>query len=783
MPVIAPRLFLLLLLLAPSLAAATERLVVWGLSTQSEWDRGTQVLTETFEERYGVEVETFSPGSFNEQKVLSAIAGGVAPDLLPLGEFARDWVGRGVVRPLDEYLAADQARPDGIRLADYYPATLELVTFSGHVYALPDWSIGFGLYYNKDLLREAGLVDSTGQPRPPATWEEWFTCNQRLTRRDAQGNIVRVGSYPGPYLPSLYTLTRQQGGTFVDPEGRTSRLSSPQSLAALSWLVRFGDYFGGRQRLEAFKSAQGAGRDPLFTGEEAMRVEGQWYITNFARFGPDIDYDVSPTPHLEGYPQLNFQLTTTWGIPVGAHHPELAWEFLRWYLSAEAQELKARETIAFTRNRGQPFTPFTTANRRINQLVADRYVLDNPVFPEKTRRAYGKFVASLEGAEHLHPVLSPAGQLLNDELARAYEQASWHRLSPEQALATSQERVQQALDLYWGEEQFPLVEWEPLFLAGGVLALGAGLWGAGLFWRRLRPLGRQRRTEALAGVAFVLPWGVGFALLLAGPLVLSFLLSFTRYSVLRPARWVGLDNYLRLFTTDPLFWKSLGNTLFMLLGIPLGMALGLVLALLLGRALRGMAFYRTLYFLPSVVPAVASALLWVWIFHPSDGLANRLLGWFGIEGPLWLQSEDWAKPAILLHGLWGAGSGMIIWLAGLKSIPQHLYEAAAIDGAGRWHRLWHLTLPLLTPHILFNLIMGTIGTLQIFAQAVVMTKGGPLDATLFYVYYLFNNAFSYFQLGYASAMSWVLFFLILALTLLQLRLASRWVYYEGEDQL
>jgi multiple sugar transport system permease protein len=773
---------LLLPLLVPGPAQAAERLVVWGLSAQSEWDRGTQVLTETFERRYGVEVETFSPGSFDEQKVLSAIAGGVAPDLLPLGEYARDWVARGVVRPLDDFIAAEQRRPEGIRLADFYAAPLELVTFEGRICALPDWSIGFGLYYNKDLLQEAGLVDSAGQARPPATWEEWFACNQRLTRSDERGNIARVGAYPGPYLPSLYTLTLQQGGSFVAEGGRTCRFQTPQSLAALSWLVRFGDYFGGRQRLEAFRSAQAAGRDPLFTGEEVMRVEGQWYITNFARFGPDIDYDVAPTPRWEGHPRIDFQITTTWGIPAGARNPELAWEFLRWYLSPEAQELKARETIEFTRNRGHPFTPFTTANRRTNQAIAEKYVLHNPVFPEKTRRAYGKFVASLEGARHLHPVMSPVGQLLNDELNRAYEQATWHRRSPAQALAAGQERVQQALDLHWEEENLPLVDWRPLFLAGGVLALGLALAAGWWFCRQLGRLGRQRRAEALAGVGFVLPWGAGFALLTAGPLLFSLVLSFTRYSALRPARWVGLDNYLRLFTADPLFWKSLGNTLFMLLGVPLGMALGLTLALLLNRALRGLAFYRTLFFLPSVVPAVASALLWVWIFHPADGLANRLLAWFGIAGPLWLQSEDWAKPAMLCHGLWGAGSGMIIWLAGLKNIPDHLYEAAAIDGAGPWHRLRYLTLPLLTPHVLFNLIMGTIGTLQIFAQSVVMTRGGPLDSTLFYVYYLFNQAFAYFQLGYASAMSWALFALILALTLLQLRLASRWVYYEGEHR-
>jgi multiple sugar transport system permease protein len=774
------RFVFVLLLLIPALAGAMEQLVVWGLSAQSEWDRGTQVLTEEFERRYSVEVQTFSPGSFDEQKVLSAIAGGVAPDLLPLGGYARDWVARGVVRPLDEFIAADQARPDGVRLADFYPAPLELVTFGGQVCALPDWSIGFGLYYNKDVLRQTGLVDSAGQPKPPATWEEWFSQNQRLTRRDERGNIARIGAYPGPYLPSLYTLTLQQGGAFVGEGGRTCQLQTPQSLAALSWLVRFADYFGGRQRLDAFRSAQAAGRDPLFTGAEAMRVEGQWYITNFARFGPDVDYDVAPVPHLEGHPRIDFQITTTWGIPAGAKNPELAWEFLRWYLSPEAQELKARETIEFTRNRGHPFTPFTTANRRINQAIAEKYVLHNPIFPEKTRRAYGKFVASLEGATHLHPVLSPVGQLLSDELNRAYEQVSWHHLSPTQALSAGQDRVQEALDLYWEEERQPLVNWRPLLWGGGFLALGLALGVGYWFLGRLRALGRQGRAEALAGVGFVLPWAVGFLVLTAGPLVFSLLLSFTRYSVLRPARWVGLDNYTRLFAGDPLFWKSLGNTLFMLLGIPLGMALGLGLALLLNRALRGLAFYRTLYFLPSVVPAVASALLWVWIFHPADGLANRLLGWFGIAGPLWLQSEDWAKPAILLHGLWGAGNGMIIWLAGLKNIPEHLYEAAAIDGAGRWHRLRYLTLPLLTPTILFNLIMGTIGTLQIFAQAVVMTKGGPLDSTLFYVYYLFNNAFAYFQLGYASAMSWVLFALILALTLLQLKLASRWVYYEGE---
>ncbi|HOM80993.1 MAG TPA: sugar ABC transporter permease, partial [Armatimonadota bacterium] len=258
------------------------------------------------------------------------------------------------------------------------------------------------------------------------------------------------------------------------------------------------------------------------------------------------------------------------------------------------------------------------------------------------------------------------------------------------------------------------------------------------------------------------------------------LLSFCEYDVLHPVAWAGLDNY-RALPRDPLFWKSLGNTLFMVLGVPLGMAVSLGVAMLLNARVKGMAFYRTIYYLPAIVPAVASSILWIWVLNPQFGLVNvALQRLFGITGPQWLQSELWSKPSILLMGLWGAGAGMIIWLAGLKGIPETLYEAAEIDGAGGWAAFRHVTIPMLSPYIFFNLIMGVIGTFQIFTQAYIMTGGGPVDSTLFYVYYLFNNAFRYFKMGYASALAWILFVIILALTLLQLRLGKRWVYYEGE---
>ena len=772
---------LLVVLTALSAAEGREKLLVWGLSTQSEWDRGIQVITEIFEDRHDVEIVTFSPGRSTPEKVMSAIVGGTAPDLLPLGSFTKDWVARGVVRPLDDLIARDRDSPYAIRLDDFYPASLEHVSFEGRLYAVPDWAIGMALYYNRDLFTAAGLVDPLGNPLPPRTWDDWLRYNEVLTRRDEDGNLVRIGANPRGYVPSLFTLATQLGGRFVSDDGRRCTMDDPKIGEAMRWLLRLTDQFGGRRNLNAFvSSGRFSGIDPLFVGGEAMRIEGQWYITNFARFGPDVDYDVAPIPHFEGRPRVDFQITTAWGIPHGANNPELAWELIKWYLSPEAQEIKVRETIEFTKNRGHPFTPFTTANRRINRLVEEKYVRDNPVFPEKTRRAYAGFVRRLDTATWLRPVMTPAGQLMDQELARAFEAAALGKLSGGEALEEARGRIQRALDLYWEEEDLPLVSWKRVWMGALALALGAAGLLAGRARRAARSLGRQRRGEALAGILCVSPWAIGFAVFMAGPVIFSVVLSFCRYSVLKPARWVGAANYVELFGDDPLFWKSLLNTMYMMIGIPAGLVVGLALAMLLNRAMRGMSAYRTLYFLPSIVPAVASAILWLWIFHPTSGLMNQFLAWFGIAGPTWLQSESWAKPAIIINGLWGAGGGMIIWLAGLKGIPAHLYEAADIDGANWWARFRYVTLPMLTPYVFFNLVMGTIGTLQIFTQAVVMTGGGPLDSTLFYVYYLFNNAFAYFRMGYASAMAWILFVVILALTLIQLKVAPRWVHYEGQ---
>jgi len=210
------------------------------------------------------------------------------------------------------------------------------------------------------------------------------------------------------------------------------------------------------------------------------------------------------------------------------------------------------------------------------------------------------------------------------------------------------------------------------------------------------------------------------------------------------------------------------------------MVVGLGVAMLLDANIRHIAVYRTLFYLPSIVPGVASALLWMLIFNPNEGILNWGLAKIGIAGPNWLQDPNWSKPALIVQGLWGAGSGMIVWLAGLKAIPPDLYEAAAIDGAGPVRRFFHITLPMLTPYIFFNLVMGLIGTFQIFGPAYLMTQGGPVNSTLFYAYYLFNQAFRFMHMGYAGALAWVLFAIVFVLTLYQLRLSKRWVHYQGD---
>ncbi len=299
-------------------------------------------------------------------------------------------------------------------------------------------------------------------------------------------------------------------------------------------------------------------------------------------------------------------------------------------------------------------------------------------------------------------------------------------------------------------------------------------------------MARANRRDTRTGLSFVAPWLVGFLIFTLYPIIASLYYSFCDYRVLSPPHWVGLRNYIDLFTDHDYFLQSLWNTAFMFIELPIGLVLGLAIALLLNQKLKGMAFFRTLYYVPSVVPTVASSILWLWLLNPDYGLVNKSLALLHLPHNFtWLNDRVWAKPGFIVMDLWSVGGGMIIYLASLQGVPQYLYEAADLDGASPWDKLRHVTIPSISPVIFFNLILGVIGTFQYFTQAFVMTGangsvGGPANSTLFFSLYLYQNAFQYFRMGYACAMAWVLFIFTLIASAVVFKTSAGWVYYEGE---
>jgi multiple sugar transport system permease protein len=293
-------------------------------------------------------------------------------------------------------------------------------------------------------------------------------------------------------------------------------------------------------------------------------------------------------------------------------------------------------------------------------------------------------------------------------------------------------------------------------------------------------LNRLHRSETLWGILCVAPAVLGFLLWQLGPIVGSLLIAFTDWTVANSPHWIGAQNFQRMFFHDELFVKSLSVTaIYALCSVPLSMAFAFVLALLLNQKLQGRSIFRTIFYLPSTVPAIASSVLWLWLFNPEFGLLNAILSLFGIPKQQWIYDESSVLPSLIMMNLWGVGPMMIIFLAGMQGIPRYLYEAVEVDGGRPIHKLWHITIPMLTPTILFNLILSIIDTLQAFTQPYVMTQGGPNNASLLYVLYLYRKAFQEYEMGYAAALSWILFLIIAAISFLVLRTSRRWVYYEG----
>ncbi len=768
-------------------------------------------------------------------RFLVSLAGGMPPDVIFFDRFAiSEWAARGAFTPLDEFLAADRkswrewherlaadphalppwpgaleepprapgaptlAAVEPIRREDFYPACWneavyrDPLTGRSALYGIPNNADDRVLLYNKDILIRHGFTNEYGDARPPRTWEELERMAVAMTERDARGRIRTIGFIPNYGNVWLYMYGWQAGGRFMSPDGLRCTLDDSNIVYALEYMTRIYDELGGAQEVYAFQTSfQGGELDPFIQGKVAMKIDGVWIMSSLAFYGRDLNLGAAPPPLparelARGRKPLSWVGGWAYAIPSTAREKKGAWELIRFLASQRALEIMTSSENFTYLSQGRPYIPRQYPNRRQNEWVYRTFVLNNPNLEEKFKSAMQVFNDLLENSRY-RPV-TPVGQKLWNAQIWAMEDAIFHKKTPRAALTYYRDIVQRDLDaILHPPPGKPIRSWTWFFILYVFLvALLAFIAAA----RDLRA--RRRRTAASRprssyfggrwkeGVICALPWIIGFIVFTGGPLLFSIIISFCRFDVLNPAVFTGLRNYIFMFTRDELFWKSLYNTLFMVIGVPLGMALGLGIAILLNQKIRGVAVWRTLFYLPSIVPAVAASILWIWIFNPQSGLLNGMLAMLGIHGPNWLQDERTSKWALIIMGLWGAGGGMIIWLAGLKGISDSYYEAAEMDGAGPWQKFIYITLPMLTPYIFFNLVMGLIGTFQIFTQAFIMTQGGPVNSTLFYVYHLFNNAFRYLNMGYAAAMAWFLFLIVVVLTAIQMKLSRKWVHYESE---
>ncbi|WP_235613120.1 sugar ABC transporter permease [Paenibacillus sp. LC231] len=293
---------------------------------------------------------------------------------------------------------------------------------------------------------------------------------------------------------------------------------------------------------------------------------------------------------------------------------------------------------------------------------------------------------------------------------------------------------------------------------------------------------RRKRSEKYWGILFAMPAILGFLLFTFAPMAGSLVLTFTDLKLINPPKFIGLDNYVKVFGgSDQLFYKSLGTTFkYVLMSVPLNIAFSFSVALLMNKEIKGRAVFRTIFYLPTIVPVFASSMIWIWILDPDLGLLNSILRSVGLPTGMWIYSPDTVIPSLVLMGLWTTGNTMVIFLAGLQGIPRHLYEALEVDGGNSLHKLLYVTIPMMTPTIFFNLIMAFIGGFQVFAEAFIMTQGGPNNASMFIVYYLYREAFQLSNMAYANTVAWVLFVIIVAITFVVFRTSRSWVYYEGE---
>lgn len=719
----------------------------------------------------GIRIRRINAGDSNSfvTKLQTMLAAGEPPDVFYV-PFERTpyWASIGLLEPLDGRVAAeDPADPRGIRLADFYPAVVDAFRFDGRsagrgtLWGIPKDFTPVGFYLNVDLFRKAGI------PLPPDdwTWDDYIRIARRIgALTDAEGRHY-TGSELVVWSAMVRAYLRTNGLDVRGADFSEVTLGTPEVQAALERLRAW--RHDESHTLTAGGSKLTAGAAAFVDGRLGMAGPfGRWVVPEYRRIR-DFEWDFRPLPRAADRAPTNIVLTVAWGISAASRHKDEAWRLVRWLTSPEGQAEQSRLGLAVPSLRA----------------VAESPAFLDPSLPPANDAGY------LRAAEHAAPLDWPPDPSYDPLLANRLE------ASLKDATMTVPQAAEDFSRLWSRQakasraaEGAPRMPWRTVAVTLAILA-GCALLPMAIGWWTRRPASPARRREEVHGLLLASPWLAGLLLFTAFPVVTSALLSLCRWnglSSIGEAVWVGGGNYATMATQDGRLATSVLVTLeYVLLAVPGGQVVALAAALLMARNGRTTGFFRAAWYLPSVLAGVGVAVLWRWVFDPQYGLLNRLLapllGLVGLTPPEWFgrDAATFAVPAFALLSLWSVGGSMMIYVAGLQAIPEELHEAADMDGVGRWRRLWSVTLPMLSPVILFNTLMAVIGSFQVFTSAYVMTAGGPEDLTRFYVLYLFNQGFEFFEMGYASAMAWVLLLATLAVTLLILRSSARLVYYEG----
>ncbi|MBL8878039.1 MAG: extracellular solute-binding protein [Phycisphaerales bacterium] len=754
---------------AERLAPGQIRLTVlhWG---DSDEDKIVAELLADFERRNpDIKTLRINPGMADAyvNKCQTMFASGDPPDVMYVGyEKLADWASKGLLAEIEPWMRRDTERGDAeaIDVGDYYPQVLDCFRFDeqlqiagrGKLYGIAKDFTTVGFYYNVDLFRQAGAA----LPHADWTWDEFLTAARTIAKRD---NCY--GAEFNTWEAAIRCYVWTQGVDFASPDWREFRLADPLLRRELDRMRSW--FFDEKRTLFSAKTQLETGQDPFLSGRIGMTGPfGRWKVPTY-RHITDFEWDFAPLPR--GKQAANGIFTTSWSMSSASKHPDAAWRLIRYLCGKPGQELMCKTALAIPTLRS----------------VAESPLFLDPAAKPDNDRAY------LDGVPYARPIDWPADPRYLHHLRVRLEDVFKSGALP---VSAAMDQVERDWSSFRAENESAAklksverVNWRsttmwilvPLFGALATLAL---------WWTVTQP-GRLARREERAGRALISPWVIGFFAFTAFPIVLSLLLSFMRWNGLTPldhASWVGMNNYRHMLLHDAGFHHSLMKTAYyVVLAVPLGQAAALGAALLMARESRGIGVFRSIWYLPSVLAGVGVAVLWQWVFHHEYGLLNALLmrpaGWIGAHPPKWFTSDAgvWGVPAFVIMSLWSVGGTMMIYLAGLKGISRDLYEAAEIDGATGKSRFWNVTLPMLSPVIFFNTIIALINAFQVFTQAYVMTGGGPGDATRFYVFYLFNQAFDFHEMGYASGMAWLLLLLILGLTLLVMRGSQRFVHYEG----